>query len=88
MKVSTMNNERKTKRQLIEELVKMQKRIRELKGLSGVLPICCSCKKIRDDDGYWHHVETYLRDHSEVKFSHGICPECAKTVRKKFKIEE
>ena len=44
--------------------------------LQGLLPICASCKKIRDDKGYWHQVETYIRDHTEVQFSHGMCPDC------------
>jgi len=48
------------------------------KILSGLLPICASCKKIRDDKGYWNQIEEYIRDHSEAEFSHGICPECAK----------
>jgi hypothetical protein len=42
-----------------------------------MLPICASCKKIRDDKGYWKQIESYIRDHSEAEFSHGICPECA-----------
>ncbi|MBN1894911.1 hypothetical protein JW906_10470, partial [bacterium] len=46
--------------------------------LSGLLPICASCKKIRDDQGYWHQVEEYIRDHSDVRFSHGLCPSCLK----------
>lgn len=46
------------------------------KQLSGLLPICSSCKKIRDDKGRWHPVEVYVRDHSEADFTHGICPEC------------
>ncbi len=50
----------------------------EVKILSGLLPICASCKKIRDDKGYWNQIETYIRDHSEAAFSHSICPECAK----------
>jgi PAS domain S-box-containing protein len=45
--------------------------------LKGLLPICASCKNIRDDDGYWNRIEDYLRTHSDVLFSHGICPECA-----------
>ena len=49
----------------------------EIKRLKGILPICASCKKIRDDHGYWHQVEEYVREHSEADFSHGICPECA-----------
>lgn len=49
----------------------------QVKSLTGLLPICSSCKKIRDDSGYWQDVAVYVRDHSEVEFSHGICPECA-----------
>lgn len=46
--------------------------------LSGLLPICASCKKIRDDKGYWTQIEAYIRDHSEAEFSHSICPDCVK----------
>ena len=49
----------------------------KVKVLSGMLPICSSCKKIRDDSGYWKQIESYIHDHSEAEFSHGICPECA-----------
>jgi len=48
----------------------------EIKLLRGLLPICASCKKIRDDKGYWNYLELYMEDHSDVQFSHGICPEC------------
>jgi tetratricopeptide (TPR) repeat protein len=48
----------------------------EVKHLSGLLPICASCKKIRDDHGYWKRIESYITDHSEAQFSHGLCPEC------------
>lgn len=50
----------------------------EVKILSGYLPICASCKQIRDDKGYWTQIESYIRENSEAEFSHGICPECAK----------
>jgi len=46
--------------------------------LTGLLPICAKCKKIRDDNGYWNQIEVYIRDHSEAEFSHGFCQECAK----------
>jgi PAS domain S-box-containing protein len=46
------------------------------KQLSGLLPICASCKKIRNDEGYWQDVAVYIREHSEADFSHGICPDC------------
>ena len=65
-------SERKLKHQNIE----LQKAFDEIKRLKGILPICSSCKKIRDDDGYWHQVESYIRNHSEAEFSHGICPDC------------
>ncbi|MFO7713717.1 response regulator [Desulfosarcina sp.] len=48
----------------------------KIKTLSGMLPICSACKKIRDDKGYWNQIETYIRDHSEAEFTHGICPDC------------
>jgi len=48
----------------------------EIKTLRGIIPICSSCKKIRDDQGYWKQLEAYMRDHADITFSHGICPEC------------
>ena len=60
---------------LIEQL---QEALTQVRQLSGLLPICANCKKIRDDDGYWSQVEDYIGKHSEVQFSHGICPDCAK----------
>lgn len=68
---------------LIEEL---QKALAQIKTLSGLLPICASCKKIRDDQGYWNQIEVYLHEHSEVEFSHGICPECAAKLYPDLKI--
>ena len=50
----------------------------KIKKLEGMLPICCSCKKIRDDKGAWHQIEEYISDHSEAEFTHGMCPECIK----------
>jgi hypothetical protein len=68
-------NAEKEKEQLIVEL---QESLQNVKQLSGFLPICANCKKIRDDQGYWNQIETYIREHSEAEFSHGICPDCAK----------
>ena len=48
----------------------------EINHLRGIIPICCSCKKIRDDDGYWHEVETYFKTHLDTSFTHGICDDC------------
>ena len=52
--------------------------LEHVKTLKGLLPICTSCKKIRDDQGYWNQLELYIRDHSEADFTHGLCPECVK----------
>lgn len=56
----------------------------QIKILQGFLPICASCKKIRDDQGAWRQMETYIRDHSEAEFSHGICPDCARRLYPEF----
>ncbi|MFI5295266.1 MAG: hypothetical protein ACHQ0Y_09610 [Thermodesulfovibrionales bacterium] len=57
---------------------KLENAVKEIKQLSGLLPICASCKKIRDDKGCWNQIETYISKHSEAEFTHSICPECAK----------
>lgn len=62
----------------------LQEALSKIKVLSGFLPICASCKKIRDDKGYWNQIVSYIRDHSEVEFSHSICPDCAKKLYPKF----
>lgn len=62
-----------------EKLIgELRSALSKVKLLSGLIPICACCKKIRDDKGYWNQIETYIRDHSEADFSHGICPECAR----------
>lgn len=63
----------KEKEKLIEEL---KKTLSEIKVLSGMLPICASCKKIKDDHGYWHQIETYISTHSAAQFTHGLCLDC------------
>jgi PAS domain S-box-containing protein len=68
-----------------DQLIKsLQDSLAKLKTLSGLLPICASCKKIRDDKGYWNRIETYIQEHSEAEFSHGICPECARKLYPSF----
>ncbi len=57
-------------------IAQLRQAISEVKTLSGLLPICATCKNVRDDEGYWTQIETYIRDHSEADFSHGICPDC------------
>jgi uncharacterized membrane protein YqhA len=59
-----------------EVIAELKKALEEIKTLSGFLPICASCKKIRDDKGYWNQIEAYISEHSAAEFSHGICPEC------------
>ncbi len=66
----------KSEDERIKLIAKLQKAIAEIKNLSGLLPICASCKKIRNDKGYWEQVETYITNHSDAEFSHGFCPEC------------
>ena len=59
-------------------IVELQNALNQVKTLSGLLPICASCKNIRDDKGYWNQIESYIRTHSDAEFTHSICPECAK----------
>lgn len=62
-----------------EKLIQnLQDALAKVKTLSGLLPICASCKKIRDDKGYWNQIEQYISEHSDAEFSHGICPECVR----------
>ena len=61
---------------LVVEHQRLQPALDEVRTLRGILPICSYCKKIRDDNGYWNRVEKYVSEHSEAKFSHGICPTC------------
>jgi len=72
-----------TERKLLESekeklIARLEKALDEIKSLKGILPICSSCKNIRDDKGYWQQIETYIRDHSDAEFSHSLCPDCAK----------
>lgn len=71
-----------TARKLLEQeregLIKeLQTALKEVKTLSGMLPICSHCKKVRDDEGYWNQIENYLQEHTGARFSHGICTDCA-----------
>lgn len=63
---------------LTEKHDRLSEALEQIKTLSGLLPICASCKKIRDDKGYWNQIEIYIQKHSNAQFSHGICPDCAK----------
>lgn len=84
-KAVTLEEERKLSQEqliqangkLLEKNKALKKALSQVKTLSGLLPICSSCKKIRDDKGYWKQIETYISEHSEAEFSHGMCRECA-----------
>ncbi len=65
-------------------MVELKKAHEKVKILSGIIPICASCKKIRDDKGYWNQVADYIREHSEAEFTHGFCPECADNIYGKY----
>ena len=73
---------RRSREELVENLKKKNEELEDalahVKRLEGLLPICCYCKKIRDDHNYWNEVERYVGEHSNAKFSHGICPDCIK----------
>ncbi len=83
----TINLRRKLQRyheereQLIKEL---QESAQKIKTLGGLLPICASCKKIRDDRGYWEQIETYISTHSGMEFTHCLCPDCMKRLYPQF----
>jgi PAS domain S-box-containing protein len=78
-------SDRKQAAQEREKLItELQNAVQEVRTLTGLLPICSSCKKIRDDKGYWNNLEQYISEHSEAVFSHGICPECAKRMYPDF----
>jgi PAS domain S-box-containing protein len=68
---------KKLEKEKEENIIKLQKSLNEIKTLRGIIPICSNCKKIRDDKGFWNQVESYMREHTEAEFTHGICPACA-----------
>ena len=77
--VSRDHTERKRDEEEREALIsELRDALAKVRTLRGLLPICSSCKKIRDDKGYWNKIESYIKEHSEADFTHSICPECAK----------
>ncbi len=74
----------KERREREELIARLEEAVASIKTLSGLIPICSECKKIRDDSGYWNQLEAYLRDHTEAEFSHGLCPECLKKLYPEF----
>ncbi len=67
---------------LIQDLTQA---LTEVKNLKGMLPICGHCKKIRDDQGYWNHLESYISEHTDATFTHGVCPDCAASLREELR---
>lgn len=71
--------ELKWQRDLLEKRNReLEEALAKVKVLSGIIPICSACKKIRDDRGYWNQLESFIREHSDAEFTHGICPSCAR----------
>jgi len=86
--IHDITEHKKTEEEREKLIRELREAIDKIKTLSGMLPICASCKKIRDDKGYWKQIEEYLRDHSEAEFSHSLCPDCAKKLYPEFYQEE
>jgi PAS domain S-box-containing protein len=81
--------ERKRAEEERERLIaELREALANIKTLKGLVPICASCKKIRTDEGFWQQVEVYIRDHSEIEFSHGLCPDCLKKLYPEFAQDE
>ncbi|MEJ2068626.1 MAG: hypothetical protein P8Y09_11940, partial [Deltaproteobacteria bacterium] len=78
--LSEIEERKQAETALTEERNRLQNALDEIRTLSGMLPICSSCKKIRDDKGYWNQIESYIMAHSQAQFSHSICPRCAKSL--------
>ena len=76
--ISEVKQRKKAEEEREKLIAELQDALKNVNTLSGLLPICASCKKIRDDKGYWNQIESYISRHSDTEFSHGICPVCAK----------
>ena len=76
----TNNELMTTQRILSKKNAELEKAIKEIELLSKMIPICSSCKKIRDDDGFWQNVENYISQRSKIVFSHSLCPDCMKSL--------
>jgi PAS domain S-box-containing protein len=79
-----ITEKKELERQKDSLIASLQEALAKVKTLSGFLPICSSCKKIRDDKGYWKQIESYIKDHSEAEFTHGLCPECTSKLYPQF----
>ncbi len=83
-RINTHLTIRRQKEEIERQKDELEIALAKVKTLSGLLPICASCKKIRNDDGYWEQIEVYVKEHSDAEFSHGICPDCGKKIWGKY----
>jgi uncharacterized PurR-regulated membrane protein YhhQ (DUF165 family) len=83
-----IDRRKEAEKELDKVIQELQTALSEVKTLRGFLPICSSCKRIRDDKGYWNQIEAYIQDHSDAEFSHGICPECIEKLYPDMKLHE
>jgi len=79
-RISTGERILRLQAELAARIKELELALANVKLLQGLLPICCYCKKIRNDQNYWQQVDTYIADHSEAQFTHGICPECREKI--------
>lgn len=79
-----ISDRKRAEEEINQLMASLQQALADVETLGGLLPICANCKSIRDDEGYWNQIESYLHAHSGTQFSHGICPKCAKTLYPEF----
>jgi len=82
--ITQRKREERERTELIQELTDA---LKQVKALTGLLPICATCKRIRDDRGYWQQLETYISSHTNAILTHGICPECFKNFKEENKVK-
>jgi two-component SAPR family response regulator len=82
-----ITDRKNAEKELTTLIYNLQKALDEIKTLKGIVPICSNCKKIRDDKGFWEQVDAYVSKHTDAKFSHSICPECAKKLYPEYQDE-
>ncbi len=70
--------------ELNEKVKELKQALAEVRTLKGIVPICANCKNVRDDQGYWNRVESYLNEHTEADFTHAVCPDCMKRLYPQF----
>jgi len=83
---TNMNEIDRLSREKENKIDELKTALNEIKTLRGIIPICSSCKKIRDDKEHWNQIEMYIQEHSDAEFSHGICPECAEKLYPEYNL--